>query len=382
VNPPYGVLLVSGMHTHQENYAAAFAADKRCRIVAVTDEATIDRRRRDLNERLAKVHDVPYIPDVAKALARKDVHIVSICAPPERRGRIAVLAARARKHLYLDKSLVPALGEADELVAAVQKAGVKSHMFCFISQPWAKEAKSLLESKRLGRLIAIHADTFFAKGCTGTAKLGTRRKEEFPPQRHQLIEAKREFDNVGVYPITLVRWLTGRNFRTIYAVTANYFFQEHQKHNVEDFGLLSGTLDDGLPVTISGGRYGWTTHPGFGINRIMLVGTERTLVVDANRPRLEVYTDETPWTPPQVHPQDPMGFWSSTQDEVHTRPKRTWVNAGPAAQSDASYFVDRLEAGRDSEMSVVEAAHAAEVLIASYRSAATQAVVTLPLPRK
>lgn len=25
----YGVLLVTGSHTHQENYAAAFAADKR-----------------------------------------------------------------------------------------------------------------------------------------------------------------------------------------------------------------------------------------------------------------------------------------------------------------------------------------------------------------
>src|SRR5262249_46145090 len=41
----YGVLIVTGSHTHQENYAAAFAADKRCRIVALTDEKDIDRRR-------------------------------------------------------------------------------------------------------------------------------------------------------------------------------------------------------------------------------------------------------------------------------------------------------------------------------------------------
>ena len=53
-----------------------------------------------------------------------------------------------------------------------------------------------------------------------------------------MVEAKRELDNVGVYPITLVRWLTGKKFRTVYGVTGNYFFQEHQKHNVEDFGLL------------------------------------------------------------------------------------------------------------------------------------------------
>src|SRR5437899_1841873 len=145
----YGVLLVTGSHTHQENYAAAFTADRRCRIIAVTDEPSIDRRRRELNERLAKTFNIPYIPDLAKALARKDVQVVSICAPPERRGRIAVQCARAGKHLYLDKSLVPRLQEADDLVAAVQKAAVKSHMFSFITQPWAREAQTVLDANRL-----------------------------------------------------------------------------------------------------------------------------------------------------------------------------------------------------------------------------------------
>lgn len=378
----YGVLLVSGMHTHQENYAAAFADDKRCRLVAVSDEPTIDRRRRELNEGLAKRHNIPYVADLAEALARKDVRVVSVCAPPERRGRVIVQCARARKHLYLDKSLAPQLAETDAIVAAVARAGVRSHMFSFVSAAWARQAKALVEGNRLGRLLAIHADTFFAKGRTGTAKLGSRRKEEYPPQRHQLVEAKRELDNVGVYPITLVRWLTGRRFRTVLGVTGNYFFREHQKHNVEDFGLLACTLDDGLPVTIAAGRYGWTSHPAAGVNRVVLVGSERTLVVDANRPRVEVYTDEAPWQPPNPHPQDPMGFWSSTQEEVHTRPKRTWIPAGPAGQSDAAYFLNRLDAGRDSEVNAAEAALATEVLLAAYRSAATGDVVSLPLPRE
>lgn len=376
----YGILLVTGSHTHQENYALAFAADKRCQLIAVTDEANIDQKRRDLNERLARALGVPYLPDLGKALERKDVSVVSNCAPPERRGRIAVRCAQAGKHLYLDKSLVPKLPEADALVKAVRDAGVRSHMFSFITQPWAREAKKLLDSGRLGKLQAIHADVFFAKGKNGTAKLGTPRKEEYPPERHQLVEAKRELDNVGVYPLVLVRWLTGKKFRTVLGITGNYFFEEHQKHNVEDFGLISATLDEGLPVTITSGRYGWTTHPSFGVNRMMLVGSERTVVIDANRPRLEVYTDEAPWVPPNINPADPMGFWTSTQDEVHVRPKKTWVGLTPA-RSDAGYFIDCLEANRDSEINVAEAALATEVLLAAYRSAAAGEVVTLPLPR-
>jgi predicted dehydrogenase len=380
--PQYGVLLVTGSHTHQENYAAAFAADKRCRIVAVADEADIDVRRKELNERLARALGVPYEADLKKALERKDVQAVSVCAPPERRGRIAVRCAEAGKHLYLDKSLVPKLQEADALVTAVRRAGVRSHMFTMVTQPWARYAKQLLQAGRIGKLLAVHADTFFAKGHAGTAKLDAPRKEEYPPQRHQLVEAKRELDNVGVYPITLVRWLTGKKFRTVYGVTGNYFFQEHQKHNVEDFGLLACTLEDGLPVTIAAGRYGWTSHPAGGVNRVVLVGSERTLVADANRPRLEVYTDETPWVPPNVNPADPMGFWQSTQDEVHTRPKRTWVPAIPAdAGADVKYFLDCLDSNRESEVSAAEAALATEVLLAGYRSAAGREVVALPLPR-
>ncbi len=377
----YGVLVITGSHTHQENYAAAFATDKRCKIVAVTDEKDVDRRRRRLNERLARELGVPYEPDLSVALQRKDVDIVSICAEPERRGRIIVRCAEAGKHLYLDKSLAPRLDEAEAIVAAVRKAQVRSHMFTLVTTPWAVEAKKILESGKLGKLLALHADVLFAKGRPGTAKLGTPRKEEYPPKHHQLIEAKRELDNVGVYPITLAAWLTGRKFRSVYGVTANYFFREHQQHDVEDFGLLACTLDDGTPVTIAAGRCGWTSHPAGGVNQLLMVGSERSVLIDANAPRLEAYADETPWTPPNVNPEDPMGFWTSTQAAVHLRPKQTWLPFGPAAQSDASYFLDRLDAGKDSEVSVAEAAHATEVLLAGYLSASKGEVVKLPLPR-
>jgi predicted dehydrogenase len=379
--PRYGVLLVTGSHTHQENYAAAFAADRRCRILAVTDEADVPARRRELNERLADSLGVPYEADLGKALARKDVDVVSVCALPERRGRIALRCAAAGKHLYLDKSLVPTLQQADALVAAVRNAGVRSQMFTLNTQAWAREAKRLVEEGRLGRLRAIHADILFAKGRQGSARLGSPRKEEYPPERHQLVEAKRELDNVGVYPVALVRWLTGQKFRTVYGVTANYFFEEHQKHNVEDFGLLTCTLEDGTPVTITSGRTGWTSHPAGGLTRVVLVGSERTAVVDANRPRLEVYTDAPPWVPPNVNPEDPMGFWVSTQDAVHLLPKQTWLPVTPPAPSDASRFLDCLDAGRESEMSVAEAALTTEVLLAGYKSASSGEVVTLPLPR-
>ncbi len=372
----YGVLLVSGAHTHQEWYAPAFAADPRCRLVAVTDEADVDDRRRALNERFARSLGLPYIADLGEALARPGVHIVSVCAPPERRGRIAVRCAAAGKHLYLDKSLAPTRAEADAIVDAVRQAGVRSQMFTLVTTPWARRAKRLLQANYGGRLLAIHADTFFAKGHPGPLRLGPRR-EEYPPARHQLTEAKRELDNVGVYPMALVRWLTGQGFRSVYGLTGNYFFAEHQRHNVEDFGLLAGRLEDGTPVTIAAGRCGWASHPAGGANRVVLVGSERTVVFDANRPRLEVHAAEPAWAPPPAHPEDPMAFWRSTQDEVGARPKRNWLPVPPVGPSDASCFLDALDAGSDGEVNAAEAARATAVLLAAYRSAATGEVIGL-----
>ncbi len=341
------------------------------------------KRRRELNERLARELDVPHVPDLDEALTMPGVDLVSICAEPERRGPIIVRCAEAGKHLYLDKSLTPRLAEADAIVAAARRSGVRSHMFSFITQPWARRAKEIMACGELGEVAAIHADFHFAKGRTGTAKLGTPRREQYPPDptTFQRIEAKREMDNVAVYAVSLIRWLVGRDVRSVFCRTGNYFFGEHQRAGAEDFGAMLLTFEGGLSASISAGRIGWTSHPGAGTNRVIMVGSRRTVAVDAASPRVEVYTDETPWTPPPVNPADPMGFWTSTQQEVHTMPKLTWLPLAAAA-SDAAYFIDCLDANRDSEMNAAAAAATTEVLLAGYESASTGQVVSLPLARE
>jgi predicted dehydrogenase len=100
--------------------------------------------------------------------------------------------------------------------------------------------------------------------------------------------------------------------------------------------------------------------------------------VDAYLPRFEIYADEPPWTPPPVNPSDPMAFWKSGQREVNVEPKKAWVMPQPAAETaDVAYFLDCIEQGRESDMSVARAAEGIEALMAAYRSAATGQVIFL-----
>ena len=376
-----GVLLVSGKLTHQENYALSFRADPRCRLVGLTDEVDVPIERANLNHAFAEDLDIPYWPDLTEALARDDVHIVSICAEPERRARIVAQCARADKHVYIDKPLTPYLTDAKEAVAAVEQAGVRSQMFSFNHLAWAQRARQVVLSGELGKLVAIHGDNLFAKGPSGTEPLGIPRQAIYPPIISNFVDAKAELYAMSIYALGLVCWLSGRRVESVYGYTANYFFEEHRRHNVEDFGFLSLTMEDGVTATVTGGRVGWTSHPSGGTNQLYLVGTQGSLLIDAYGPRLEIYNAEEPWTPPPVHPQDPMGFWRTTQEEVNTQPKESWLPLTnlAAEASDTSHFIDCVLEGRESEMNVRQAAMLTEVLLAGYQSAASGKVVSLPL---
>ena len=79
-----------------------------------------------------------------------------------------------------------------------------------------------------------------------------------------------------------------------------------------------------------------------------------------------------------------MGMWTQPPGSRFTPGrKESWVTP-PAVgvNSDASYFLDCIEKGRESDVPTALAAHVTEVLMAAYHSAATGRVVTLPLPRE
>jgi predicted dehydrogenase len=334
-----------------------------------------------LNQQFAAEMDLPYIPDLDEALAREDVDIASVCTEQERRGRVAVRCAQAGKHLYLDKPMTSSVEYADAVVAAVEEAGVYSQMFSFIHYPWVQEARKAVESGAVGEIVAMHCDVMFAKGYPDGKLPEKPRKEDPRPERFTFIDSKRELNTTGIYAISLIRWIADAEVRKVFCVTSNYFFAEHRRNQVEDFGVLALTLDNGIVATVACGRIGWTSHPAGGPNRLYIFGTESSLMVDANRPRVEVYADEPPWTPPPASALDPMSFWRSTQVEMGTKPKANWIAIQQDSPSDASRFIDYIESGRESEMSARDGAASVETLMAGYMSAAKGNVVSLPIPR-
>jgi predicted dehydrogenase len=242
-------------------------------------------------------------------------------------------------------------------------------MFSMVHTPWARACRAALHEGTIGKLRAIHAEILFAKGHPGTAPLGERRRQEPFPRRFSFVDSKRELRATGVYAVGLIRWLTGASVRSVYALTANYFFVEHYRNGAEDFGLMSLELENGVTATVTAGRIGWASHPNSGPMRLTLVGDRGCATIDASRPRVEVWCDEPPWTPPRALPEDPMGFWQSTQNAPGTRPKEIWLPVADTVRGDAAAFLDCIEQQRDAEVTAADGAALVETLMAAYVSA-------------
>ncbi|MGL6196454.1 MAG: Gfo/Idh/MocA family protein [Thermoguttaceae bacterium] len=90
--------------------------------------------------------------DWKKLIERKDIDIVDVCAPNFLHKEMVIAAAQAGKMICCEKPLAMSLAEAEEMVAAVEKAGVANMVsFNYRRVPAISLFKQLIDEGRVGR---------------------------------------------------------------------------------------------------------------------------------------------------------------------------------------------------------------------------------------
>jgi predicted dehydrogenase len=119
-------------------------------LVAVSDPEPEARMRA---ERLARV---PVHEDAGELLGREDVDAVVICAPTYAHAELAVAAAEAGKHFYLEKPLATSSADAGRSIEAATRAGVVTAIgFNRRLHPLYEQARDILRSGRIGRIRGV-----------------------------------------------------------------------------------------------------------------------------------------------------------------------------------------------------------------------------------
>jgi UDP-N-acetyl-2-amino-2-deoxyglucuronate dehydrogenase len=249
-----GTGIIAAMH------ADAIATLPGARLVAVTDVAS------HAASAFAAARRCATEPGLDALLARPDVDVVCVCVPSGRHAEVGVSAARAGKHLVVEKPIDVALANADRLIEAARAAGValtviSQHRF----DPGLIELKRLLGAGALGRLVLGEASTKWYRRQAyydSAAWRGT-----WAMDGGSLM-------NQGIHYVDLLRWCMG----PVTEVTAVCATQAHQIE-VEDTALAIVRFASGAVGTILSST---AAFPGFP-QRLEVTGTEGTVIIEDGR---------------------------------------------------------------------------------------------------
>ena len=115
------------------------------------------------NQKFADEFGIPYVRDVAKAIAEYDLDMAAVSPEAERHCDLAVRAADAGLHVIADKPMSTRLSECDRLVEVVQRNDVKFLLWNRNYLPAVVQTKEAIDSGAIGELQAIHVDFYFSK---------------------------------------------------------------------------------------------------------------------------------------------------------------------------------------------------------------------------
>jgi predicted dehydrogenase len=165
------------------------------RLVAVAD-TDIERAGE-----YGSIHGAKAYGDILKMLAKEDVDVVDILTPSGTHADIGVIAARHKKHVICEKPLALRLTDADSLIAACDKHGVRLYVVKQnrYNRP-VQQLKKALDRGRFGKLIL------------GTVRVRWCRRQEYydrDPWRGTWALDGGVLANQACHHVDLLRWLMG-----------------------------------------------------------------------------------------------------------------------------------------------------------------------------
>lgn len=297
---------------------------------------------------------------LADMLADPKVDVVTIGTPSGAHLEPAIAAARAGKHVIVEKPIDVTLEAADRLIAACREHGVA---LTVISQhrfgPAVQRLRGLIDGGRLGRLVL------------GDAIIKWYRSQEYYDSGDWrgtwALDGGGSLMNQGVHYTDLLQWMMGPVER-VFARTATAV---HERIEVEDIAVAVLHFASGAVGVLQAST---AAYPGLP-ERLEVTGTGGTVVIEAGRMKVCELKDE-------------KGETSAYGAKLTTEQATADDNGGasdPAAISHAGHRVqiadllDAVEEGRPPAITGEDARRPLEVILAVYRSAREGRDVSLPL---
>lgn len=308
-------------------------------------------------DRLAKATGCRAYYDLDEILADDDVEVVTVGTPSGAHMEPAVAAARAGKHLIIEKPLEITLRRCDKIIRECQKAGVVlSTIFPSRFHDSSREMKRAVDQGRFGRLTV------------GDAVVKWYRTQEYYDSGQWRgtweLDGGGALMNQAIHSVDLLAWLMG----PVAEIRARTALLAHQRIAVEDVAMATLRFENGALGVIEAST---AVYPGY-LKRIEIHGSAGSAVMEEE--------DLIKWDFAKKRKPD---------QAIHRKMARRVSGGGGAADpaaighhGHARQFKDVLGAiqkGTSPPVDGPEGRRSVEIILGIYKAAETGRAVKLPL---
>lgn len=286
--------------------------------------------------------------DYGELLSREDIDIVQISLPVADIPKCTIATAESGKHILLGKPMAMTMEEADTMVDAVRRSGVKCVAYQGTSKLRLQDVKRRIEAGAIGDIVVMHATARWSlsEDWFGSGKAGWFADPDQVPGGALIDE--------GIYQMDALRWLADSEVVEVDARVANYV---HKDLKVEDWGMATFVFESGVIATL---ECSWTiTVPRLvpspksnAVRRLEIVGTEGEIHSDGLRDPGHAFLGRghAQWTFSKTIPE-PFNPY------------------GPVSPFPLTHLIDCIESDSATIANIEAAREALRMALAAYRSA-------------
>jgi len=323
-------------------------------LVAVSDE-----REKYARQFASQYGAKAWYTNYKELLKRSDVDIVIITSYTTSHAEIAVACSEAGKHMICDKPIAATMKDADAIVRAVDKNGVKFMMAYAIrfNSAYAR-AKELINQGAIGKPVSA----FWSIRCP-VSYIREAPDVDYPgwyadPRKG----GAGGFLDHGVHFTDALRWYFQSEVKSVAGEIANLTYKDIQ---VEDFGVAILRFKSGAIATVEST---WHTAdwyaPLSSPELCIITGDEGEIILHYHKsPQLE-YTGK-------LEPKKGRVYLDWGGDERYEIGYKRILE----------YFADCVLKNKKPIASAIDGRAALEICLAAYESAKKRQFVTLPLKR-
>ncbi len=284
--------------------------------------------------------------NVDAILADREIDAVYIASPVICHKEQAIKAAKAKKHILIEKPVALTTEQGKEVVEACRKEGVLAAAgFMMRFHAYHQKMKELVDSGKLGKVVSCRGQLT----CWYPEMPGNWRQKMNTSGGGALMD-------MGVHCIDLIQYITGSKAKRIAAFTGTKTF----KYEVEDSASLIFETEDGALCYIDAN---FNIPDVAARGRLEIYGTRGSILAEGTIGQVEGGKVEA------VLSDDSLGY-DAQQDRVDVVPVEIEVEFGNMYTKEIESFSRTIVEGGDIEVPVEDALQVQKIVESAYESSA------------